>query len=145
MVDDDDFEFEGERGDTPLYTHIIAGSSAGVMEHVAIYPMDTIKTHMQANKQTKSIYNIVSLLYKDGWFSRFWKGSSVIAAGCIPAHAAYFSVYEYSKKLFGVNNSGFQFLASGLTGAFSTVFHDLIITPYDGKFINYYNYNYICL
>ncbi len=39
-----DFEFEREdRGDVPIKVHICAGSFAGVMEHVALFPIDTIK------------------------------------------------------------------------------------------------------
>jgi len=41
---DEDFEFEQEdRGDLPMKVHLISGSFAGVMEHVAIFPIDTIK------------------------------------------------------------------------------------------------------
>ena len=56
-----------------------------------------------------------------------------MAAGSVPAHAAYFSVYEFSKKKLGVDKSGFQFISSALTGAFATLFHDLILTPSDSK------------
>jgi hypothetical protein len=40
---EEDFEFEGTRGDSPFLIHMAAGSMAGLMEHVAIYPIDTIK------------------------------------------------------------------------------------------------------
>ncbi len=88
---------------------------------------------MQANHNIISSREIINLLYKEGGIPRFWKGASIIAAGCIPAHASYFSIYEYSKKLFGVDESGFQFLAAAVTGALSTAVHDIIITPSDGK------------
>jgi hypothetical protein len=39
----EDFEFEGKRENTTYLTHMFAGSIAGLMEHVAIYPIDTIK------------------------------------------------------------------------------------------------------
>lgn len=42
-VDDDDFELEGDRGDSPFKVHLLAGSVAGLMEHVLIFPVDTIK------------------------------------------------------------------------------------------------------
>lgn len=39
-----EFEFENnERGNTPLKVHILSGSYAGIMEHVALFPFDTIK------------------------------------------------------------------------------------------------------
>lgn len=40
---EEEFEFEGDRGDLPLFTHMISGSFAGIMEHVVLYPIDTIK------------------------------------------------------------------------------------------------------
>lgn len=43
IANNEDFDFEGDRGDSPFYVHMIAGSMAGLMEHVAIFPMDTIK------------------------------------------------------------------------------------------------------
>jgi hypothetical protein len=41
----EDFEFEGKREETTFLIHMIAGSIAGLMEHVAIYPIDTIKVN----------------------------------------------------------------------------------------------------
>lgn len=42
-----DFEFENDdRGDLPLGIHIVSGSFAGVMEHVALFPVDTIKVRL---------------------------------------------------------------------------------------------------
>ena len=42
-IEEDDFEFEGKREETTFHVHMIAGSFAGLMEHVAMYPLDTIK------------------------------------------------------------------------------------------------------
>ncbi|KAL8272687.1 hypothetical protein Esti_003391 [Eimeria stiedai] len=44
----DPLEWEEWRGDWPFIHHAIAGSFAGVMEHITMYPIDTIKTRMQA-------------------------------------------------------------------------------------------------
>lgn len=40
---EEDFEFEGDRGNVSLPVHMVAGSFAGLMEHVVLYPVDTIK------------------------------------------------------------------------------------------------------
>lgn len=59
---EDDFDFEGKREETTFLVHMIAGSFAGLMEHVAMYPLDTIKvkippysfykdTHANINKK----------------------------------------------------------------------------------------------
>jgi hypothetical protein len=39
----DDFDFEGNRDGASFLVHMTAGSIAGLMEHVALYPIDTIK------------------------------------------------------------------------------------------------------
>lgn len=48
----DSVDWEEWRGDWPFIHHAIAGSFAGVMEHLAMYPVDTIKTRMQAFRGT---------------------------------------------------------------------------------------------
>ncbi|KAL8450790.1 hypothetical protein Emag_003078 [Eimeria magna] len=50
----DPLEWEEWRGDWPFIHHAIAGSFAGVMEHITMYPIDTIKTRMQAFRGTSS-------------------------------------------------------------------------------------------
>ena len=47
---DEDIELEWEEwdGKSPFIHHCIAGSIAGVAEHTLLYPIDTVKTHMQS-------------------------------------------------------------------------------------------------
>lgn len=49
----------------------------------------------------------------------------------MPAHAAYFSVYEISKEKFGIDDDEHHPYLFALTGAIATFFHDLILTPAD--------------
>jgi len=52
--------------------------------------------------------------------------------GAVPAHACYFSIYELSKRNFGIHsNSDFYFLSTLATGALAVTAHDLIMTPMD--------------
>jgi solute carrier family 25 iron transporter 28/37 len=80
----------------------------------------------------------LKILYRDEGIARFWRGSQIIASGCIPAHAAYFSFYEYLKIKMSVKHEDYQFLSTLSIGAMSTMIHDFFITPADGKI-------YICL
>ena len=50
---------------------------------------------------------------------------------CIPAHAAYFSIYEWSKVTFGVDQPGHHPMAAAMSGALATAVHDAIMTPMD--------------
>ena len=46
--DEDDVEdWEDWDGRSPFWAHCLAGSLAGVVEHAAIFPLDTVRTHIQ--------------------------------------------------------------------------------------------------
>lgn len=47
-MDEDWEEYDPSSGLT-FVDHMLAGSMAGVMEHVAMFPVDTVKTHMQVD------------------------------------------------------------------------------------------------
>jgi solute carrier family 25 (mitochondrial iron transporter), member 28/37 len=44
---DDDEDWEEWDGKSPFWVHCVAGSLAGVVEHTAVYPLDTVRTHIQ--------------------------------------------------------------------------------------------------
>lgn len=64
---------------------------------------------------------------------RFWKGAQVIASGCIPAHASYFTVYELLKRKFHYHNQDYEIMQTASIGALTTFAHDFFITPSDSK------------
>lgn len=94
---------------------------------------------MQTLHRKMGVFETASSLYQQGGVPRFWKGSLLIGSASVPAHALYFSVYEFAKDKLGVNKSGFQFLASAMTGVIATLFHDFILTPADSKKSNCFN------
>ena len=83
---------EWEERDTSqisLFKHCIAGSIAGVVEHLAMYPFDTLKTHLQSSNGRLTFRKTAQILYNDeGMLKGFFKGADVMAYGCVPAHAA---------------------------------------------------------
>lgn len=50
-ANDDDMpdaaDWEEWDGSSPFWMHCVAGSLAGVVEHTAVYPLDTVRTHIQ--------------------------------------------------------------------------------------------------
>jgi len=48
LDDDDELEWEEWDGKGLFWHHCVAGSLAGVTEHTLLYPVDTVKTHIQA-------------------------------------------------------------------------------------------------
>mmetsp|Transcript_81434 Transcript_81434/g.174336 ORF Transcript_81434/g.174336 Transcript_81434/m.174336 type:complete len:358 (-) Transcript_81434:63-1136(-) len=126
---------EWEEWDTtiPLWKHAFAGSCAGVMEHIGMYPLDTVKTHMQALRPDGSrvtLSGVVRGIVQQSGGLGFMRGCSAIASGCIPAHMALFTSYECSKKRL-LSGSEHTPLRAALCGAAATACHDAILTPMD--------------
>ena len=90
-------------------------------------PVDNVKTHCQAGRSL-SVVHIVRKIYQAGGMFNFYAGTTVVAAGCIPAHALYFSIYEQA-KLFLKFQPDQDIAKIAFIGALSAMFHDLIMTP----------------
>ena len=60
---------------------------------------------MQTARKKIGMRQTLNSIYDQGGFSRFWRGSLLIGSASVPAHALYFSVYEYFKKRLGVNDA----------------------------------------
>lgn len=131
--DEEYFEWEEREEGIPLGKHMICGSVAGIAEHVIFLPLDTIKTHRQSLMEKMSMWQTAKYIKNTGGFTKFYRGSSIMAVGCIPAHSIYFSIYEYARIYLGLNeSSNLNFFAHALTGMVSTAFHDFILNPCDG-------------
>ena len=86
---EDDLEWEEwNPSQITFLNHMIAGSFAGLAEHVSIFPIDTLKTHIQCQKcgsmspmQTFSCAQ--GLVQREGIF-RLWRGVTATFAGCLP-------------------------------------------------------------
>lgn len=60
-----------------------------------------------------------------------YSGGFSIAGGCVPAHAAYFSMYEFLQKKFNVVDEEHHPIEFGVIGALATFAHEFILTPFD--------------
>ena len=131
---------------TTMLQHMIAGSFAGVSEHSLMFPVDTIKTMVQAGggRQPKPGEAIATggtsarlavvreLVAKNG-IGVLWRGVGVVPIGCVPAHAMMFSVYELILEKGGSRKqtaSPERVAAVGaVAGGVATLFHDAIMVP----------------
>lgn len=134
-MDEDEYESLPETATT--LDHMVAGAAAGVMEHCIIYPVDVVKTRMQCLKPDPNarysgiVDAFVKIVRNEGAF-RPVRGVSVVAFGAGPAHALYFSCYEFIKKNFsGSSRAGDNPLVNGVAGIFSTLLHDAVMVPSD--------------
>ncbi|CAF0790018.1 unnamed protein product [Brachionus calyciflorus] len=117
--------------------HMLAGAAAGVMEHCIIYPVDVVKTRMQCLKPDPNArYNgiidaFVKIVRNEGAF-RPVRGMGVVAFGAGPAHALYFSCYEFIKNNFsGSQKAGENSKINFIAGCFATLLHDAVMVPSD--------------
>lgn len=115
-----------------VFQFMMAGSFAGMMEHVAMFPIDTVKTHVQSQKgEITQVYRSIYDMIRVQGVSRMWRGVQSMFVGSVPAHAAYFSIFESSKKALGVDGNSHKPVASMAVGAISVMAHDSIMTPLD--------------
>jgi len=134
---DSEHDYEAIPDNYPLSVHMTAGSIAGVVEHVAMYPVDCVKTNLQMLKSRpyKSITDgMIKMATSKEGYTRLWRGMPAMIVGAGPAHAMYFASYEWNKdKLTKYFNGGKSKknsdLANGLAGASATFFHDAVMTP----------------
>ncbi|MBA0684551.1 hypothetical protein Goari_026133, partial [Gossypium aridum] len=118
-----------------FWQFMIAGSIAGTVEHMAMFPLDTLKTRMQAlgascSVQPVSVRQALGSILKLEGPPGLYRGIAAMGLGAGPAHAVYFSVYELSKQVLsrGDPNNSMVHAASGVV---ATVTSDAVFTPMD--------------
>uniref|UniRef100_A0A0D9VSZ9 Mitochondrial carrier protein n=1 Tax=Leersia perrieri TaxID=77586 RepID=A0A0D9VSZ9_9ORYZ len=119
-----------------FWQYMLAGSVAGVVEHTAMFPVDTLKTHMQAGSPPcRPVLSLGAALRAavtgEGGVLALYRGLPAMALGAGPAHAVYFSVYEFAKsrlsERLGQNNPA----AHASSGVLATIASDAVFTPMD--------------
>jgi solute carrier family 25 iron transporter 28/37 len=136
-------EFHTEISVSPPPTHdglefwqyMIAGSVAGSVEHMAMFPVDTLKTRMQAIGGSCAIERVgvrqaLGSILKFEGPAGLYRGIGAMGLGAGPAHAVYFSVYEFCKEALSGGNPN-NSAAHAVSGVFATVASDAVITPMD--------------
>lgn len=117
-----------------FWQFMIAGSIAGMVEHMAMFPVDTVKTQMQAlgscPLKSASLNLAIRSILKTEGPAGFYRGIAAMGLGAGPAHAVYFSVYEACKKSFSGGNPNNP-VAHAASGVFATVASDAVFTPMD--------------
>lgn len=114
---------------------MVAGSIAGSVEHLAMFPIDTLKTRMQAvgpsfPSSTVNLRQSLGSILKLEGPAGLYRGIAAMGLGAGPAHAVYFSVYEWFKKALSAGNPN-NSVAHATSGILATVASDAVITPMD--------------
>jgi solute carrier family 25 iron transporter 28/37 len=89
---------------------------------------------------TSNTKNANNFIKNNKGYTRLWRGVQTMTTGCIPAHALYFSSYEYTKSILSTTTTSPQTgeiqthlhpIGASIAGAISAFFHDCIMTPMD--------------
>ena len=138
---------------------MLAGATAGIAEHVAMFPVDTVKTRMQAlghpgqqlrgatgglGQQLRSVPRALRGILRREGARGLYSGVGAVAAGAGPAHALYFASYEAAKEAFvkyggeeggegesSQNSAAATATAAAAAGAVATLASDALMTPAD--------------
>jgi len=125
-------DYESLPASTPFRIIATAGAAAGVAEHCAMYPVDSIKTRMQSiacdKQHRKSMRQIFKTMVKEEGLFRPMRGMSAMVAGAGPAHAMYFGSLEMGKHLTAKYNMP-STVGDGVSAVFATCLHDAVMTP----------------
>lgn len=117
-----------------FWQFMVAGSVAGMAEHMAMFPVDTIKTQMQALSscpmKSATVNQAVRSVLKSDGARGLYRGIAAMGIGAGPAHAVYFSVYEACKRSFSRGNPS-NSAAHAAAGVCATVASDAVLTPMD--------------
>lgn len=119
----EEVDYESLPLSAPLSHQLAAGAFAGIMEHSIMFPLDAVKTRMQAISNVKgsllakntsnSLIKTISTIATQEGSMALWKGVQSMVMGAGPAHAVYFATYEAMKE----NITHFVETSSGRTGS----------------------------
>ncbi|CAR24020.1 Mitochondrial RNA-splicing protein MRS4 [Lachancea thermotolerans] len=144
MEMDEEIDYEALPSSAPLTHQLAAGAFAGIMEHSIMFPIDAIKTRMQAisatvgssNAAPKLPSNIMQQIARisttEGSMA-LWKGVQSVILGAGPAHAVYFATYEMCKGYL-IDPQDFQThqpLKTAASGVAATIAADMLMNPFD--------------
>ena len=140
--------FELLRGDGKnKYRNFIAGFGAGIVESLAITPLEVIKTHQQTIKSKHNVYQTIKNIYGDYGLSGFYRGLSSTAIRQSVNQASNFMVYHEIRKIIvkdGEEQPIYKFLLGGMiSGSVGPILNnpfDVIKTRYmNPKYHGNYN------
>lgn len=114
---------------TPL--EMVAGGIAGFCEHTVMFPCDTIKSRMQQRATEaghRSMRDTFVRVLREERVTHLYRGCTPVVMSAVPAHAAYFGLYEATKRAVGGDAAAPQYAAAAAAATFG---HDAVSTPFE--------------
>lgn len=143
MESSDVIDYEALPDHAPLAHQLMAGAFAGIAEHSVIFPLDALKTRLQAMHAISTtggqripstmLRQLSSISAQEGSMV-LWKGVQSVLLGAGPAHAVYFATYEMVKSFLideATSTSKYHFFKTAFSGATATIAADALMNPFD--------------
>ncbi|KAI8140656.1 mitochondrial carrier domain-containing protein [Fennellomyces sp. T-0311] len=130
----EEYDYESLGNNSSMAQNAVAGALAGVAEHCAMYPVDSIKTRMQVIQSGRPPVAVSPSAHPSfkAASRNLWRGVNSVVLGAGPAHALHFATYEYCKEAFvGPNDDEHHTLGFAAAGACATLAHDFLMNPFD--------------
>jgi solute carrier family 25 (mitochondrial iron transporter), member 28/37 len=108
---------------------IAAGAVAGLAEHIGMFPFDTIKTRMQ--NEGASLRCVIRKIVREERWAHLYRGCVPVLFSAVPAHGAYFSIYEAVKRRSASRRGGEDAVTIALSASAATLAHDSVSIPFD--------------
>jgi len=88
------------KNDTNIYYHFMYGAVSGASAWAFIYPMDLIKTRVQATQGSNkvSFVDVIKNVYRQNGIRGFFRGFHLAVIRAIPLHAGTLSMFEYLNR-----------------------------------------------
>lgn len=137
MGEGEDYDYEALPESSSPATHMMAGAAAGMFEHVAMYPFDSIKTRLQRLNPTpesryRGVMDAFTRMTRGEGYLSVYRGVVAVASGAGPAHALYFASYEKAKEVFGATRTDDEqhhHVATAAAAVVATLAHDAFMNP----------------
>ncbi|KAF2668045.1 mitochondrial carrier [Microthyrium microscopicum] len=75
--------------ESPWVRSLLAGAVAGTCTDISLYPLDTLKTRLQAKEG----------FFRSGGFRNIYRGIGAVVAGSAPSAALFFVTYDTTKRV----------------------------------------------
>lgn len=127
----DEVDYEALPDSATLGAQLAAGAFAGIMEHSVMFPVDAIKTRMQATGGYSGVLNAITRISSTEGSVALFKGLNSMVMGAGPAHAVYYATYEWIKRYLITDHEQFNVLSTATAGAGATIAADALMNPFD--------------
>lgn len=120
-------------GELGFMEHVIAGGGAGIIEILAMYPTDVLKTRFQLQKgstRPNLLTTVRTMLAQDG-VGIFYRGIVAPIFSEAPKRAVKFSTNEYYRKVFSDKNGKLDFGRYFCAGACAGMTEAVINCPFE--------------